>query len=345
MFTDAVAPTRDHRRAGRLIVDTQFDADVEAFRYEVRAYLADAMRADAVADHADARDLTGLDESFERALHADAGARGYLALTLPVEWGGGGRSPAYRAAFGLEAAAHDAPIIDTALTLGGAPILAHGSPEQRRTLLPAMARGEILLCIAYTEPGAGSDLAAVSTTAHRADPADPESDWILSGTKHLVTGAHKSDWCIVIARTDPDPAVPARQRDEHVRLRPPRHPRGRGAARPHRERLDARHDRADRSPPPGGGAARRGGPGVRPDGGGPRRRAVGLLLGRLGRAAPRRPPRPRPRGRDRRSRGARRGRPGHPGPTLDRRRASRAGSRTPWSTSRHATATRPCPPR
>ncbi len=192
-------------------MDTRFDADVEALRAEVRAYLADAMRADAVADHADPRDLTGLDESFERAMHADAGARGYLALSLPVEWGGGGRPPAYRAAFGLEAAAHDAPVVDTALTLGGAPILEYGSSEQRRALLPAMARGEILLCIAYTEPGAGSDLTAVTTTAHRADPADPKSEWILSGTKHLVTGAHKSDWCIVIARTDPDPAAPARK--------------------------------------------------------------------------------------------------------------------------------------
>jgi alkylation response protein AidB-like acyl-CoA dehydrogenase len=192
-------------------MDTGFDTEVEALRAEVRTYLAEVMRPDAVAGHADPRDLTGLDEAFERALHVDAGARSYLALTLPVEWGGGGRSPAYRAAFGLEAAAHDAPLVDTALTLGGAPILAHGSPEQRRTLLPAMARGEILLCIAYTEPGAGSDLAAVATTAWRADPDDPDGDWILSGTKHLVTGAHKSDWCLVIARTDPDPGVPARK--------------------------------------------------------------------------------------------------------------------------------------
>jgi len=197
----------------------RFDPEVEDFRAEVRAYLAAAMRPDAVADHADPRDLTGLDDTFERALQADAGARGYLAVNYPVDVGGGGRSPAYRAAFAMEAAAVDAPVIDTALTLGGAPILAHGSDAQR-ALLPSMARGEVLLCIAYSEPGAGSDLTAITTTARRADPADPTDpagpddpsrDWIVDGTKHLVTGAHKSEWCLIVARTDPDPDAPARR--------------------------------------------------------------------------------------------------------------------------------------
>jgi alkylation response protein AidB-like acyl-CoA dehydrogenase len=182
---------------------------VEAFRAEVRAYLAEAMRPDAVAGHADPRDLTGLDDAFERALQADAGARGYLAVNYPEAVGGGGRSPAYRAAFALEAAAVDAPVIDTALTLGGAPILAHGSDAQR-ALLPAMARGEVLLCIAYSEPDAGSDLSAIRTTARRAVAGDPTADWVVDGVKHLVTGAHKSEWCLIVARTDPDPTVPAR---------------------------------------------------------------------------------------------------------------------------------------
>lgn len=188
----------------------RFDPEVEAFRAEVHDYLARAMAPEAVDDHGDPGDLTGLDETFERALQADAGARGYLAVNYPVEVGGGGRPPAYRAAFGLEAAAFDAPVIDTALTLGGAPILAHGSAAQR-ALLPAMARGELLLCIAYSEPAAGSDLTAVATRARRVDADDPASDWVVDGTKHLVTGAHKSDWCLIVARTDADPEVPARR--------------------------------------------------------------------------------------------------------------------------------------
>ncbi len=186
-----------------------FDPAVEQFRAEVREYLRTAMAPERTRDHADSRDLTGLDEDFERALQRDAGARGYLALTLPAEYGGGARSSAYRAAFSLEAAAFDAPLIDTALTLGGAPILAYGSDEQRAALLPAMARGEVTLCIAYSEADAGSDLTGITTTALAVGGEDgdgPGAGWRLHGTKVLVTGAHKADWCLLVARTDPDAA-------------------------------------------------------------------------------------------------------------------------------------------
>ena len=179
----------------------RFGAAVEDFRTEVRDYLRAAMAPERTRDHADPLDLTGLDEGFERDLQRDAGARGYLALTLPAEYGGGARSSAYRAAFSLEAAAFDAPLIDTALTLGGAPILAFGSDAQRAALLPAMARGELTLCIAYTEADAGSDLSGITTTA-RPDGDRPGSGWRLDGTKVLVTGAHKADWCLLVARTD-----------------------------------------------------------------------------------------------------------------------------------------------
>ena len=67
----------------------RFDPELEAFRAEVREYLTEAMRPDAVAGHADPRDLTGLDVAFERALQMDAGTRVYLAVNYPVEMGGG----------------------------------------------------------------------------------------------------------------------------------------------------------------------------------------------------------------------------------------------------------------
>jgi alkylation response protein AidB-like acyl-CoA dehydrogenase len=182
-------------------VRAHFDPDVEAFREEVREFFADAMDPERVNGHADPLDLTGLDASFERAVQEDAGARGYLGVHLPKSLGGGGRSTTYRAVLGLEAAAFDAPVIDTAITLAGAPILAFGSDEQRDRLLPAMLRGEVLVCIAYTEAGAGSDLSNITTTARPAD-----SGWVIDGTKVLVTGAHKSEWCVLVARTDPDAA-------------------------------------------------------------------------------------------------------------------------------------------
>jgi alkylation response protein AidB-like acyl-CoA dehydrogenase len=71
-------------------------------------------------------------------------------------------------------------------------------------VLPPMVRGEVEACIAYTEPHAGSDLSALSTTA---DPID--SGFVLNGHKALITGGHKADWCVTIARTDRD--APPRQ--------------------------------------------------------------------------------------------------------------------------------------
>ena len=171
--------------------------ELEAWRAEVRAFLRDEMRdADA---HADATDLTGLSEPFERAHQRRAGARGYLAISAPVEYGGGGRPPSWKATYSYEAAYHDAPSIDTALTLAGSAIEAFGNAEQKQMLLPPMARGEIEACIAYTEAHAGSDLAALSTTADRVT-----GGFVLNGHKALVTGGHKADWCVTIARTDRD---------------------------------------------------------------------------------------------------------------------------------------------
>lgn len=181
-------------------MQVRFPPPVEALRDEVRAFLADAMAPEKVRGHADPLDLTGLDEEFEHALLREAGQRGYLALDYPTEYGGAGLTVAHRAMFGCEAAAFDAPLVDTAITLAGAPILAYGTDEQRAAMLPRMARGEITCCIAFTEPGAGSDLGAIATTARR----DPAGGWVIEGRKVLVTGAHKADWCLLVARTDPD---------------------------------------------------------------------------------------------------------------------------------------------
>jgi alkylation response protein AidB-like acyl-CoA dehydrogenase len=149
--------------------------------------------------HRDRRDLTGWDEEFERRLHARAGEAGFVGVSLPREHGGGGRPRSWQAVVSFEAAYHDAPLIDTAAVLVAPTVLAFGSDGQRRSFLPAAARGTTLACIAYTEPGAGSDLAHIATRA--AD--DGHGGFVLDGEKVLVTGAHKSDWCCTIARTDP----------------------------------------------------------------------------------------------------------------------------------------------
>ena len=110
----------------------------------------------------------------------------------------------FQAAFNLEVAAHDAPLIDTAVTLAAQPLLAWGSPEQQAFFLPRIIAGELIVCIAYTEPDAGSDLGNLSMVA------EPDGDgFVLTGVKSLVTAAHKADWCLTIARTRP--GVPPRE--------------------------------------------------------------------------------------------------------------------------------------
>jgi alkylation response protein AidB-like acyl-CoA dehydrogenase len=187
-----------------LPVDFRLDDDLVAFRAEVRAFLSSEMASDRVAGHVDPSDLTGLDESFERQHHRRAGEAGYLGISTPVELGGSGRPQSWRALYMFEAAYHDAPSIDTALMLCGPPLLAFGNPDQLARWVPPMVRGEITGCIAYSEPQAGSDLAAISTVAVPDGPA-----WILTGRKALVTGAHKADVCVTVAVTDS--TVPVRR--------------------------------------------------------------------------------------------------------------------------------------
>lgn len=133
---------------------------------------------------------------FERKL----GERGWLALSWPPEYGGGGHPVAEQFIVEEEAALHGGPASDAIARVIVAPILmARGSEEQKRRYLPRLARGEITFCLGYTEPEAGSDLASLQTRA----VADGD-DYVVSGRKVFTSGADDSDYCWLAARTDPD---------------------------------------------------------------------------------------------------------------------------------------------
>ncbi|MDT5177539.1 MAG: 3-oxochol-4-en-24-oyl-CoA dehydrogenase [Mycobacterium sp.] len=87
-------------------------------------------------------------------------------------------------------------------------ILGHGTPEQIEKFIPGTLDGDVYWCQLFSEPGAGSDLAALRTKAVRADAADPRSDgrsgWLLTGQKVWTSNAHRADWGICLARTNPD---------------------------------------------------------------------------------------------------------------------------------------------
>jgi len=182
----------------RALPDFRLSPDLAEFRARVRGFLGLEMATEQTRGHEDRSDLTGWDEEFERDVLRHAGAAGILGVSLPAEYGGGGRPPSWHAIVAFEAAYRDAPLIDTAAVLVAPTVLAFGSRAQRDEFLPAAAGGTVTACIAYTESGAGSDLSNIATLA---EPVD--GGFRLHGEKVLVTGAHKADWCCTIARTDP----------------------------------------------------------------------------------------------------------------------------------------------
>jgi len=142
-----------------------------------------------------ARSWQGFDAAFSRAL----GAAGFLGLTLPKEYGGGGYGPFERF------------VVVEELLSAGAPVAAHwiadrqsaplilnfGTEEQRQAYIPRICRGEAVFCIGMSEPGSGSDLASVRTRADRS----ASGGWVVNGQKIWTTNAMHADYMIALLRT------------------------------------------------------------------------------------------------------------------------------------------------
>jgi alkylation response protein AidB-like acyl-CoA dehydrogenase len=171
---------------------TSLPPAAEHLRSDVRRFLAEYSWER--PPHARARSWAGFDADFSRAL----GERGWLGLTLPKAYGGGGADAFSRFVLVEELLAVGAPV--AAHWIGdrqSAPLLLHyGSEDQRRFFLPKICRGEIFFCIGMSEPNSGSDLASVRTHAVR--DAD---GWILRGSKIWTTHAHRSHYMIALVRT------------------------------------------------------------------------------------------------------------------------------------------------
>jgi alkylation response protein AidB-like acyl-CoA dehydrogenase len=126
---------------------------------------------------------------------------GYLGMDWPKEWGGRGATAVEKAIFLEETYRVDTPPIPNLLGIGllGPALIHYGSEEQRRRFIPKMLSAEEVWCQGFSEPGAGSDLAALRT---RAEP-DGE-DFRITGQKVWTTYGPWADWIFVLARTDPD---------------------------------------------------------------------------------------------------------------------------------------------
>ena len=182
-------------------MDLTYSAAEESFRAEVRAWLQDHL----TGDFAGLKGLGGPGRDHEAhderlAWNRHLAAHGWTALGWPEEHGGRGLSLMQQVIFHEEYARADAPARVNHLgeELLGPTLIAFGTEEQRQRFLPPIVAVEELWCQGYSEPGAGSDLAAVQTRARL------EGDqWVVDGQKVWTSLAHLSQWCFVIARTEP----------------------------------------------------------------------------------------------------------------------------------------------
>jgi hypothetical protein len=168
----------------------------EALRGPVRAFLREHLAG--LPAHIRARSWSGYSPELSRAL----AAQGWLGITLPKQYGGGGRSAFARYVLVEEFLCAGAPVGShwIADRQSGPLILKYGTEQQKNHYLPPICRGESFFCIGMSEPGSGSDLASVRTRARR------NSDgWLLNGHKIWTTNAHHSHYMIALVRTSGEP--------------------------------------------------------------------------------------------------------------------------------------------
>ncbi|MEI2818776.1 MAG: acyl-CoA dehydrogenase family protein [Marmoricola sp.] len=177
----------------------------DQFRQHVREFLRDALTGEFAA-------LQGLGgpgrehESHDERVKWDRylAQHGWTGIGWPVEHGGRGLSLWQQVIFHEEYALADAPARVNHLgeELLGPTLIAFGTPEQQKRFLPSILAVEELWCQGYSEPGAGSDLANVSTKATLTDDQGT-AEWVIDGQKVWTSQAHQADWCFVVARTEP----------------------------------------------------------------------------------------------------------------------------------------------
>jgi alkylation response protein AidB-like acyl-CoA dehydrogenase len=172
-----------------------YTPEQDALRREVRAYFVDLMTPEVQEECAAGE--TGGPHCLEAV--RKMGADGWLGIGWPVEYGGQGRSDVEQFIFFDEAWRAGAPIPFLSINTVGKTIMEFGSEEQKQKFLPAILRGELHFSIGYTEPGAGTDLASLTTRAVK-----DGDEWVINGQKIYTSLASYADYIWLAARTDPD---------------------------------------------------------------------------------------------------------------------------------------------
>jgi alkylation response protein AidB-like acyl-CoA dehydrogenase len=172
--------------------------DLDDFRSRASAFLADnATRIDNEEGEGAFFDTDNIE--WQQTLQAKIFDAGFAGITWPKAYGGQGLSDAHQAIWSELAAPYKMPaIFGIGFGMAGPTIVDLGSEEQKARYVPKLLRGEEIWCQLFSEPGAGSDVAGLSTKAER-----DGDEWVINGQKVWTSGAHRADLGILIARTDP----------------------------------------------------------------------------------------------------------------------------------------------
>ena len=174
-----------------LVVDFAWTSEQIALREHART-----VATTAVKKYGRANDtwMNGYSREFSREL----AGHGWIGMTWPVEFGGGGRPAIERLIVGEELISAGAPIAASwfADRQMGPALISYGTPEQQARFLPQILAGESTWCIGMSEPNAGSDLAALKTFAER-----DGDEWVINGQKVWTSFGESADYCYLICRT------------------------------------------------------------------------------------------------------------------------------------------------
>lgn len=168
--------------------------DQNALRKELREYFTKLITPEV---YKETRSAEGGD--IYKNIIRQMGKDGWLAIGWPEEYGGQGRGTEDQLTFFEEALLAGAPVPFVTLNTVGPALMDYGSEEHKKQFLPGIASGETHFAIGYSEPGAGTDLASLSTTAVK----DGEY-WVVNGTKVFTSSAEIADYVWLAVRTDPD---------------------------------------------------------------------------------------------------------------------------------------------
>jgi len=182
-----------------MILDFSLTPEQEALKKEFDNFFREEMKK---APPLGAENIYDNDEGwdFHRYLARRLGEKGWISRPWPRAYGGLEASILEQLLFNEAKAYHRAPGIDIQGVCMLAPtLLASGNEEQKQQHLPPIAKGEIMWCQGWSEPNAGSDLASLKTRAVRNG-----DHYIINGQKTWTSGAHRAQWCFMLARTDPE---------------------------------------------------------------------------------------------------------------------------------------------